>query len=83
MPTRLMCALHAAAWLDPASEDMPLASIVCAVRKDASAGDGRLRLVARSLKWLGAHFVAAIGGPEYGNLYVGDGTENTALPFMI
>jgi len=42
-----------------------------------------LRLIARSLKWPGAHFVAAIGGPAFGNVYVGDGTENKALPFLV
>lgn len=73
----------AASWLDPASEDTPLPSIVWAVRKDASAGDGRLRLVARSLKWPGANFVMAIGGPDFGNFYVGQGTEEMALPFMV
>lgn len=69
-------------WLDPASEDSP-PGCAWAVRTHAVGGAGRVRVTARSLTWLGAVAWHDVGGPAHGHVYLGDGTRNTALGFMV
>ena len=65
-------------FLDPASEDVPN-NCTWTVRLDS----GKANVEVRSLKWPGYSFMHSLNTPKYGGVYIGDGTENKDVSFML